>query len=210
MAEPPFDPQTAPPYNGLDAPAQELEVREVVGLFTDAGAMEHAVQELLTEGQFDHGDLSMLAREGVVRERLGHRIDDTLGAADDPGIPRRSWVEPETRTEGRGALASVLGYAGAVTALGLTFATGAGAVAAIAAALVGAGTGAGVGVGLGRLFDQRLARDLHEQIQHGGILLWVRCRQDEAEARAEEILRRHGAHHVHAHTVHAAAASTRE
>ncbi len=180
-------------------PVQRESVREVVALFPDVSSMEHAVEDLLTHG-FDHGDLSVLASEKVVREKLGHRIDDTTTMADDPSLPRRSWVEPEARMEGRGALASVLGYFGAVTALGLTFATGGAAAIAIGAAALGAGAGAGVGMGLGKLFDQRLVREFEHQLHHGGILLWVRVSRDsECEHRAEEILSRHGAHHVHVH-----------
>lgn len=178
-------------------PHQAETVREVVALFSDAHQLEAAVQDLLTH-RFDHGDLSILATEKVVRSRLGHRIDDTVAASDDPTVPRRAWVEPETRMEGRGALASVLGYFGAVTALGLTFATGGAAAVAIGAALVGAGAGAGVGAGLGKLFDQRLVHEFQGQLDRGGILLWVRVNDDqECETRAMEILGRHGAHHVH-------------
>ncbi|MBC7954159.1 MAG: hypothetical protein H7Z12_20365 [Rhodospirillaceae bacterium] len=180
-------------------PTQAAHVREVVALFTDVHALEAAVQDLLTHG-FDHGDLSVLASEKVVHERLGHRIEDITAAADDPSLPRRSWVEPEARMEGRGALASVLGYFGAVTALGLTFATGGAAAMAIGAAVLGAGAGAGVGVGLGKLFDQRLAREFESQLQHGGILLWARVNNDPTfEARAMEVLDRHGGHHAHVH-----------
>lgn len=179
-------------------PTQDVETREVVALFSEPHAMEAGVEALLVNG-FDHGDLSVLASEKVLREKLGHRLDDTLTAADDPEVPRRAWVEPESRMEGRGALASVLGYFGAVGALGLTFATGGGAAVAIGAALVGAGAGAGLGVGLGRLFDQRLAREFEHQVERGGILVWVRCHNDECERKAVEILNGHGAHHVHAH-----------
>ncbi|CAA7624542.1 hypothetical protein [Magnetospirillum sp. UT-4] len=170
--------------------------REVVGLFPDPRTMEAAVQELLSSG-FDHGDLSLLATEGVVREQLGHRLDDSVAAADDPDSPRRGWVAPETRTEGRGALGSALGYLGAVTALGLVFATGGGAAVAVGAALLGAGAGAGAGFGLGRLFDRRLADEFERQLETGGILIWVRCRDTAAEARAVSVLTGHGAHHVH-------------
>jgi hypothetical protein len=178
--------------------SQDAQVREVVALFSDAHELEAAVQDLLTNG-FDHGDLSVLAREKVVRDRLGHRLGDSVAGADRDDVPRRGWVEPESRMEGRGALASVLGYFGAVTALGLTFATGGAAAVAIGAALVGAGAGAGLGTGLGRLFDQRLAREFQRQIDEGGILLWVRLGQEPGcEQRAMEILTRHGGHHVHA------------
>lgn len=194
---PDINPLSAQPSTA--APAQAHAVREVIALFSDPHALEAAVQDLLTHG-FDHGDLSVLAREKVVRDRLGHRLDDTVASIDRDDLPRRAWVEPESRMEGRGALASVLGYFGAVTALGLTFATGGAAAAAIGAALVGAGAGAGLGAGLGRLFDQRLAREFEHQIEQGGILLWVRVGSDtECERRATEVLLRHGGHHVHAH-----------
>lgn len=179
-------------------PTQDVETREVVGLFSDPHAMEAGVEALLVSG-FDHSDLSVLAGEKVLREKLGHRLDDTLTAADDPEVPRRAWVEPESRMEGRGALASVLGYFGAVGALGLTFATGGAAAVAIGAALVGAGAGAGLGVGLGKLFEQRLAREFEHQVEKGGLLVWVRCHNDESERKAMDILNAHGAHHVHAH-----------
>lgn len=178
-------------------PSREERVAEMVALFADPHALEAAVQDLLTHG-IDHGDISILGREKVVRERLGHRLDDSVAGADQPGLPRRGWIEPESRMQGRGALASVLGYFGAVTALGLTFATGGAAAVAIGAALVGAGAGAGIGTGLGKLFDQRLAREFQHQIEQGGILLWVRLAdQPECEARVREVLARHGAHHVH-------------
>ncbi|MGE5515602.1 MAG: hypothetical protein ACM31D_07235 [Bacteroidota bacterium] len=189
----------ANPLSSRPSP-QAPPVREVVALFTDAHALEAAVQDLLTNG-FDHGDLSVLAREKVVRDRLGHRLEDTVAAVDRDDLPRRGWVEPESRMEGRGALASVLGYFGAVTALGLTFATGGAAAVAIGAAVVGAGAGAGLGTGLGRLFDQRLAREFQHQIDQGGILLWVRLNDaTDCETRAVDVLNRHGGAHVHLHS----------
>lgn len=191
----PEDNRAATPEESRSAVAV-ARPREVVALFADPLTLEAAVEALLTAG-FDHADLSLLAGERVVSERLGHRIADSLVAADDPAAPRRSWVEPESRMEGRGALAAVLGYLGAVTALGLTFATGGGAAAAIAAAAVSGSAAAGLGVGLGRLFDQRLARHFHLQLLQGGILLWVRVRDAAAEAAAMAILEAHHGHHIH-------------
>lgn len=182
------------------SPPQDYEIREVVGLFCDPIQMEHGVQDVLTHG-FEHGDLSILAGETTVREKLGHRLEDTKAFADDPETPRRGYIEPETRMEGRGALASVLGYVGAVTAMGMTFATGGVLALAVGAGLLGAGAGAGLGIGLGRVYDKRLADQFEEQVDKGGILVWVRCRRPGDEERAAEMLTRHGARHVHAHTL---------
>lgn len=184
-------------------PDRVSDIREVVGVFSDVDALEHGVEDLLTSG-FSNGDISLLGDERTVRRRLGHRLDDTLAAADDPSAPRRNFVEPESRTEGRSALSAILGYFGAVTALGVTFATGGATAPAVAAALVGAGAGAGLGAGLGKVYDSRLAREFQHQVEHGGILVWVRCTSDADESRATETMSRHGAHHVHAHTLHRA------
>ena len=171
---------------------------EVVGLFPTARAMEEGVQDLLTSG-FDHGDIAILADRRVVESHLGHRLEDTRAAADDPAVPRRAWIEPESRMEGRSALAAALGYVGAVTAIALTFATGGAAVAAIGGAVFGGGAGASLGAVLGRLFDRRLARQIENQIALGGILVWVRCAGPDAERRAGAALARHRAADVHVH-----------
>lgn len=181
-------------------PEQDTQVREVVALFCDPVQMEHAVQDVLTNG-FEHGDLSMLAGEKTVRDTLGHRLDDTRAAADDSETPRRGYIGPATRMEGRGALASMLGYVGAVTAMGVTFATGGVLALAVGAGLLGAGAGAGLGIGLGKVYDKRLADEFEAQIAKGGILIWVRCRRPGDEERAIQVLEQHGAQHVHAHTL---------
>jgi hypothetical protein len=193
MPRPHSEPQPLP----SQPPHQQTELHEVVGLFADPHKMEEAVQDLLTNGLFDHADVAILARDRTVREKLGHRIGDSLTAADDPKVPRRNWVEPESRMEGRGALASVLGYLGAITALGLTFASGGAVAAAVGAALVGAGGGAALGAGLGKIVDSRLAAEMQRQVEAGGILLWVHARDAVCEAKAVEMLERHGASHVH-------------
>ncbi len=171
--------------------------REAVGVFADAEELERTVQELLTHG-FDHADISLLASEGTVRDKLA-RYQDTHVAEDDPGAPRRAWISSETRVEGRSALAGLLGYLGATTVAGVVFATGGAAAAAIAAGVVGGGATAAVGAALGRRLDRRIADALASQLDHGGIVLWVRLRQDEQAPEAIKILRCHGAMDVHLH-----------
>ncbi|MBY0430632.1 MAG: general stress protein [Rhodospirillales bacterium] len=177
-----------------------MEVCEAVGAFDDPQALERAVQDLLTSG-FDHEDLSVLAGDGVVRKKLGHLYTSTIQAADDPQVPRTGYAEPESRTEGRGALAGMLGYVGAVIAGGLTVATGGAAAAVIAAGVLAGGAGTAVGLGLGRIMDQRIAAALHQQLERGGILLWVRAPTAESRDIATSLLAKHGAHHIHVHTV---------
>lgn len=179
----------------------EGEVCEAVGVFMDNDQLEHAVQDLLTAGGFDHADLSVLASDETITARFGHRYQDMREAEDDPDAPRISWVEPESRTEGRGALAGILAYAGAVAAGGITFATGGAAAVVIAAGLAAGAAGGILGLGLGKVIDETIGGRLEEQIRRGGVVLWVRLREPDQHERATGILARHGALDVHVHTI---------
>ncbi len=50
-----------------------------------------------------------------------------------------------------------------------------------------------------RLLGRDRAEALKDQLDRGGLLLWVHCRDGEHERRAVEILTRHGAEDVHVH-----------
>ena len=185
--------------DGAHAP-QTGGMTEAVGLFDDPLAMERAVEELLTEG-FDQYDVSVLGSERVIREQLAHRVIDTAQLADDPEAPRGAYPNPEARTEGRGAIAGMLGYAGAVTAAGLVFATGGAAVPAVAAALLAGGGAAAAGFGLGKALDSRFVDHFESQVDQGGIIVWVRITDPAHQDTATRILSDHGAHDVHVHTL---------
>jgi hypothetical protein len=80
------------------------------------------------------------------------------------------------------------------------------ALAAGAAVLAAGGVGA-AGALVGRAAGEEEKDFLQEQIDRGGVLLWVRIRDAEAERRALDILRRHSAHDVHVHDLPASAAT---
>jgi hypothetical protein len=67
-----------------------------------------------------------------------------------------------------------------------------------AAALVG-GAGGLVGTWLAKLLGDQRARRLQEQLDHGGLLLWVRTWDADEESRAVQILKRHSGREVHVH-----------
>jgi hypothetical protein len=70
----------------------------------------------------------------------------------------------------------------------------------VAAAVTGTAlAGALIGTVLARWLDKHHAEHLQEQLEHGGLLLWVRTPDESAERRALEILTRHSAHDVHIH-----------
>lgn len=179
-------------------------VREAVAVFHDAEIMETAIDELLSSG-FDRAEISLLAGEQVVEERLGHRFDDVRELEDDPAAPRRAFVPTAAIGEAEGAAIGALMFVGAVSAVGAVVASGGTLGAAItAAAAAGGGSGA-VGAVLGKLIERRRARGLQAQLERGGLLLWVNLRDQAHERRAIEILKRYGAEDVHVHELPAEA-----
>ena len=172
--------------------------REVVGIFHRADALEGAIDELLGAG-FDRADLSFLASERAVEAKLGHRYRRTETLADDPAAPRVAYVSTEAVGGAEGALIGGLFYVGAAAASGAFVASG-GTLAAIIAAAALAGGGGGL---IGSLLAQRVGRHhaqyLHEQLDRGGLLLWVDTRSPAREQVALEILRKYSAQCVHIH-----------
>jgi outer membrane lipoprotein SlyB len=77
---------------------------------------------------------------------------------------------------------------------------------AVAAAVVGTAiAGALLGTVFGHWMDKRHAEWLQDQLDRGGILLWVRTPDAEQERKALGILTRFSAHDIHIHEIPVAA-----
>ncbi|MGE0196383.1 MAG: hypothetical protein AB7P48_12255, partial [Methylocystis sp.] len=63
-----------------------------------------------------------------------------------------------------------------------------------------------IGAVLGAYLEERHAKYLQEQLDHGGLLLWVRTRNAALEDAAKRILTKHSGRDVHAHDMPAATA----
>jgi hypothetical protein len=66
------------------------------------------------------------------------------------------------------------------------------------------GTGGLIGATLAKLVGDHHAQYLKDQLDRGGLLLWVNLRDRAHEDRATEILRRHAGRDVHVHDLPAA------
>ena len=171
-------------------------VREVVGIFHDPDRLQAAIDELLSSG-FDRAELSLLAGEHAVEQRLGHRYRKVGELADDPVIPRSAYVSTEAVGWAEGGLIGGLLYVGATLAAGAVVVSGGPLAMAIAAAAVTGGTGALIGSVLARWVGYNHAHHLQDQLEHGGLLLWVRTWNAEEEERAALILRNQAGESCH-------------
>lgn len=173
-------------------------VREAVGVFDDADALENAVEDLTSSG-FDRAELSLLAGAKTIEQKLGHAYRKIEELEDDPTVPRAAYVGNHSLAIGRTGVIGGLAYVGAVVGAGAVVASGGTLAAAIAAAAI-AGGGSGL---LGGWAAQHLGGDraetLQQQLDRGGLLLWVRVRDAAHEKRAVDILTRAGARDIHVH-----------
>lgn len=180
----------------------EASIREAVAVFHDPEALQAAVSDLQSHG-FDRAEISFIAREGF----SGHVAEDYREAGeveDRPDVTREAPTDETDIRQRRTLEISMAATIAAFAAVGFTVLGGGAPALAAGVGAVAAGGVGGLGALLGRLYGQGQDRFVQEQIDRGGVLLWVRTRDAEAETRALDILRRHAAEDAHVHEVPAA------
>lgn len=182
----------------MPSPAATTSIREAVAVFHDAKTFHAAIDDLLASG-FDRSDLSLLAGERAVAEKLGHVYRKASELEDNGRVPRLAYVASETLGHAKGAFTGGLSFLGAAVAAGALVASGGTAAGAIIAAVLAGSAGGLVGSVFGDILEDRHAGQLQRQLDHGGLLLWVRTATPAKERRAKAILVRHSAHDVHVH-----------
>ena len=167
-------------------------------MFHDEKALEAAIDDLLEHG-FDRADVSLLASEQAVVDKLGHAYQKVSDLEDDASAARVAYVAKEDYGAAEGGLISALVYVGALAGAGAIVASGGAFTAVLVAAGLSGGAGGAVGLGLARWVDRQRVKRLQEQVEKGGLLMWVHVASEAQEARAIDVLQKHGAEHVHAH-----------
>ena len=179
--------------------ANEVErVREAVAVFDTAQTFQSAIDELLSSG-FHRADLSLLASEEDVVSKLGHKYRKSSELEDDPSVPRAAYVSTEAIGDGQGAVIGALMCVGAGVLMGPVAAAGGTLAAVAAAAALGGGAGGLAGTWLAKVLGDQHAQRIKEQLDHGGLLLWVRTWDAPQENLAVQILKRHSGRDVHVH-----------
>lgn len=170
-------------------------VREAVAVFQDWSSLQAAVDEL-SEAGFSPEAFSLLASEETVQEKLGHVYGRVEELEDDPAAPRVAFTSLKEIGAREGMVVSSMTYLPPLIAAGVVVASAGVVAAAVAGAAV---VGVSLATVLARWMDQNQADLLQEQLDRGGILLWVRTDGEGQERKAIEVLTEHAAHDVHIH-----------
>ena len=172
------------------------EEREAVAVFNDEKSLNAAVDELLQAG-VPQEDLSLLADSARVQS--GAVTTEEL--EDKDGVERKAYVSSDSRVEGMAAMVGVPAYVAGAGAAAIV-ATGGAALIPTIAVVCGSGlTGGALGLVFARAFGRRHAERIQQQIQDGGLILWVHAADPAKDGKIVDILKRHSARDVHFHVV---------
>lgn len=179
---------------------EKVRAREVAGVFYSREAIERAVEDLLMNG-FDRADVDRLASLGEVRKRLRlYMAPEEL--ADLPPAPRQPVFTQDDITIALVVTVSLVGAAaGMAAAFGVLVAGGGAGSALVVGAVIGIVAGAMTGMVMARVFRREDQRGLEWLQFDRGVVLWVRVRSPEQEAKAIEVLRRNGGRAVRVHEI---------
>jgi len=175
-----------------------VTIREAVGVFHEWSSLRTAVDELTSSG-FDRAEISLLAGEQAVQDKLGHVYEKVADLEDNADAPRVAYAARDSVVEAKTGVISGLAYVGAVAAVGAIVASGGTLAWAIGGAALAGGGGGLIGAVAARWIGRDHAKDLQAKLDKGGLLLWVRLRDTEHEKRAVDILSKHSADDVHVH-----------
>jgi hypothetical protein len=186
--------------NGNDL-IDTVRVREAVGVVHSREQLEKLVERLTTSG-FDRAAINLMASQDAILRKLGTIYLDPAGAADAPGVPRRKLVMPSDET---GLTALIFGTLITIGTMGAALpivASGGALAAAIVAGVVGGAAAGGIAkVIKDRIVGQSYDVDLENELRQGGLVIFVRVRNPEREAKALSLMRDCGADKVHVHDV---------
>lgn len=177
---------------------EETTIREAVAVFHTEKDLQAAIDDLLTHG-FDRSEISLLAGEAAIEKKLGQAYRSVRDLEDDGTVPTIAYASSEAFRDARGAVIGSLLYVGALAGIVPVVASGGAVAAVLAAAAIGGGAGVAVGSALSAIIGRRHADYIEDQLQHGGLLLWVRTWTPEDEAKATDILKAHSGSDVHIH-----------
>ena len=176
-----------------------INIPEAVGVFNKFEDLQQAFYDLRMTG-IHHSDISLLADAKVLKEKLGKAYWRSTNLEDDPHAPRAHFVSEEAIGELEGAIAGGFFFVGSFIAMAAMLTPASTLAASIAAIAIGGSPAAVIGTLLARRVGKHHKDYYASQIEHGGILLWVRVHDKNHEELAVKIMKGHSGRDVHVHS----------
>ncbi len=176
-----------------------INIPEAVGVFDTFEDLQKAFYDLRMIG-IHHSEISLLADEKALKEKLGKAYWRSPDLEDDPRAPRAHFVSEEAIGELEGAIAGGFFFVGSYIAMAALLSPASTLAASIAAIAIGGSPAAVIGTLLARRVGKHHKDYYAHQIEHGGILLWVRVRDKEREELAVKIMQGQSGRDVHVHS----------
>jgi len=167
----------------------------VIGVLPSAEALQAVIDRLELAG-FDRAQFSVLAPQAAVEGWRRHPAATATDLARDPAAPTGTYMEPESEGAAAGGLIGSLFYLGAGLAAGGIILTGGSLGVALAGVAAAGGAGGLLGALLAYGFHQEHARSIHDQLDRGGLVLWIQPRTAQQRDLAQAELKAAGAREV--------------
>ncbi len=175
-----------------------IKVPEAVGVFETFESFQKAFYDLRMVG-FSRYDLSVLGSDKALKEKFGDAYLPSKVMEDDARVPRAAFVSEEAIGEMDGMIIGGAFFIPSYIAMAAMAAAGAAAAATAAVVAVVGLPAAAIGLLFARRIQQHHKDYYAEQIERGGILLWVRVPDKDKEKLAVDILTGHSGKDVHVH-----------
>lgn len=175
-----------------------IDIPEAVGIFDTSKTLQAALYDLRSVG-FSRYDISVLAAQEVLEKQFGTTYWRATDLADDPDAPRAAFVSEEGIGELEGAIFGGFLFVGSAIAMTALLTPASTIAASIAAVAIGGSPAAVIGALFARRVGKHHSAYYATQIEHGGILLWVRVHDASQKVLAVKILKGHSGREVHVH-----------
>ncbi len=175
-----------------------INISEAVGIFQRFEDLQKAFYDLRMVG-FSRHDISLLGNQNVLDEKLGAAFWRSADLADNPDAPRAAFVSEEAIGELQGGIAGGFLFLGSSIAMAAMLTASSALAASIAAVAIGGAPALAIGALLAHRVGKHHRDYYTQQIEHGGILLWVRAQDSERQELAVKIMKGHSGQDVHVH-----------
>lgn len=164
----------------------------VVGVFASTADFSSAIEKLGATG-FEPTDISILGNHEDIVDHFG-TVPTAAEMTDRADTPRETLESHESVRGIIDFLSETMAVIAEVGSAAAAFAVGGPIGVATGAA---AETEDNLGGLLDRLADEHWRRRLEQSVSDGGLICWVRARDEDAAGRAEGVLKEAGGDHIH-------------